>query len=683
MPRPFAASIVAGAVLLTGPASQWSDMPALAQTATIAAPAAPAAGVRSPRNANYSIAATLDVERSLIDGRETITWRNVTSAATSTLQFHLYWNAWRNTRSTWLRERRLAGNGGGLLDRSEQDWSWMDVTSVRLLQDGPSPFVDLSAQKRYIAPDDGNRDDQTVLEVQLPSAVGPGSTVTLELEWQARVPRPFARTGRIGDFFFIAQWFPKLGVLEDSGWNTHQFHASTEFFSDFGVYDVSLRVPAGWPVGATGREQQRRDNGDGTTTHRYVQEDVHDFAWTTSPDMIERRQRFEHQGLPPVDIRLLLQPEHAGQEAPHFEAVRAALRYYGEWFGPYPYGHLTVVDPAWQSEASGMEYPTLFVAGTRWLVADRETQPTRVTVHEAGHQFWYAIVGSNEFEHAWLDEGVNQFAAARVIDEALSPLYETQRFFRGFVPFAFRDIPLSRTDHEGADLYRREATSELPSNPSWQYFPSTGRRITYNKTALWLHTLERIVGWETLQRILSTFFHRYQFAHPKPADFFSVANEVSGRDLTWFFDQVHRGSASVDYAVSDLQSQRSSVRGYIDRDRQRTFVTPASDALWETTVVVQRKGEAVFPVDVEVTFGNGERVRERWDGRDRWRTFSFTRAVQARSAQVDPDHVILLDVDYTNNSRSLEPRGGAAATKWALTWLVYWQDLMMTYGFFV
>ena len=164
------------------------------------------------------------------------------------------------------------------------------------------------------------------------------------------MPRTFARTGAIGNFYFLAQWFPKIGVLEDGGWNCHQFHAATEFFSDFGIYDVRLTVPRGWIVGATGVERDRRDEADGTTTHHYYQEDVHDFAWTTSPDYVERHATFEHPPLPAVDMRLLLQPEHAGQAERHFEATRAALKYYGEWFGAYPYGHITIVDPAWQSE---------------------------------------------------------------------------------------------------------------------------------------------------------------------------------------------------------------------------------------------------------------------------------------------------------------------------------------------
>ncbi len=582
-----------------------------------------------------------------------------------------------------MRERRLAGTASALLERPAGDWGWTEITGIRLI--GDAPPADLRPGLRFVAPDDDNAHDRTLAAVALPAAVAPGETINVEIEWTAQVPRTFARTGAVGRFFFIAQWFPKVAVLGPQGWRAHQFHAGTEFFADFGVYDVRLRVPTGWVIGATGREQERRENGDGTTTHRYVQHDVHDFAWTTSPDSLERTARFEHPTLPPVEMRLLLQPEHAGQADRHFEATRAALRYYGEWFGPYPYGHITIVDPAWQSGAGGMEYPTLFTAGTRWLAPRGVTQPESVTIHEAGHQFWYGIVATNEFEHAWLDEGLNTFSTARVIGEVYQPNYLADRFFGGFVPWVHRDIVLSRaTDGNRLAGYRANATIDAQSTPSWQYFPTAGGALSYNKTALWLHTLERLLGWETLQRILATYFERYQFRHPEPDDFFRTANEVSGQDLTWFFDAVHRSSATFDYAVADLTTEPTRVRGWVETPGGREFRDGApAGTTYETVVVVRRLGDGVFPVDVVVTFADGEHVRERWDGRDRWRAFRYERDARAVSAAVDPDHVLLLDLNTTNNSRTLAPRHREAATRWAAQWLVWLQDLLMTYGMFI
>ena len=150
---------------------------------------------------------------------------------------------------------------------------------------------------------------------------------------------------------------------------------------------------------------------------------MHDFAWTTSPDFIEKRQQFEMPGRAPVQMRLLIQPEHEYLADRHFAGAAAALKYYGEWYGAYPYPTLTIVDPAWQSESGGMEYPTIFTAGTRWLSPRYSNDPEYVVLHEAGHQFWYGLVANNEVEFAWLDEGINEYSDSRVQWEAFQPNY--------------------------------------------------------------------------------------------------------------------------------------------------------------------------------------------------------------------------------------------------------------------
>lgn len=613
---------------------------------------------RSPRNANYTISVSLDTRTRTLAATETIAWRNITKNPTSELQFHLYWNAWVDRNSTWMRENlrfRSIDTQAGFLAR----FTLGDITL-----DSAAPAVDLKPSVRYIAPDDGNTDDHTVMAVRLPRPVQPGEAITVSLAWTARVPRTFDRTGALGNYYFIAQWFPKLGVLEDSGWNCHQFHATTEFFSDYGVYDVRMTVPTGWVVGATGREQSRTTNPNGTTTHRYVQEDVHDFAWTTSPDFVERTARFEERGLPAVDMRLLMQPEHLPQAGRHFAATRSALRRYGTWFGPYAYGHITIVDPAFQSDTGGMEYPTLFTAGTQWLISRETTMstPEEVTIHEAGHQFWYGIVGTNEFEHAWMDEGINTFATARAMHADYPDVYLDRYYFGGFVPWTFRDIRLQR-ENDRVSAYRRGATEDAMSTPSYRQRQDTVRYFAYDKPAVWLTTLENWLGWDALQHALSNTFRAGAFRHPVPAEALANIQASTDKDVSRFLDQTYRQSAVFDYSVGDIDVR--------PRDGQQ-----------ESTVVVRRLGDGVFPVDVQVTFENGDEVTEHWDGDGRWREFTYVKPTAVRSAVVDPERQLLLDVNFTNNSRTREPRAADAATKWSLKWLVWLQDALLTWGLF-
>src|SRR4051795_461316 len=126
----FARSAALMALLLVGEAAIRVAPQAPAPAPPVTAPAA--ASARSPRNASYAITARLDPGSRTIAGSEILTWRNTASIPATTLRFHLYYNAWRNSESTWMRERRLTGDTA-LDARPPDDWSWMDVTSVRLI----------------------------------------------------------------------------------------------------------------------------------------------------------------------------------------------------------------------------------------------------------------------------------------------------------------------------------------------------------------------------------------------------------------------------------------------------------------------------------------------------------------------------------------------------------------------
>jgi hypothetical protein len=282
-----------------------------------------------------------------------------------------------------------------------------------------------------------------------------------------------------------------------------------------------------------------------------------------------------------------------------------------------------------------------------------------------GHQWWYAMVASNEFEHAWMDEGFNTYATARVLAEAMNPNRVESRYFGTFIPWSFGDIPATRLDNDRLAGYRINGEADAQWTPTFKYWPATASIISYNKTALWMHTLEQRLGWPMMQRILSTYFERWKFKHPKPSDFFDVVREVSGQGHVLFFDEVYRSSNSLDYGVQEFRSDR------LDED---TFAT---------TVVVRRYGEAVLPVDVVTTFENGETVKETWNGQDRRAIYVYERSARGATVKVDPDHVLLLDIAYTNNSRTIAPRRDEASLKWSLKWMVWLQDLMLTYGFFV
>lgn len=660
----------------------------------------------SPRNASYDIDVRLDPANRELRGRQVVTWRNIQPSATDELWFHLYWNAWRNNRSTWMLEDRLRERSDLGDEIAAEDWGWIEVDALRLLDSGDGGAVDLHKSARFVAPDDGNGDDRTVLLVDLPGPVDPGATARIELAWRARVPRTFARTGFRGDYFFFAHWFPKLGVFTADGWSCRQYHASTEYFSDYGVYEVRVTLPQRFVVGSTGRQVDRSENPDGTVTYRHVQEDVHAFSWTASPDYLVLEDRFEEPGLPAVDLRLLLQPEHRSQARRHFHATQAALRTYGRWYGPYPYGHLTVVDPAWGSGAGGMEYPTLFTAGTRLFNPFGGGSPEGVTVHEAGHQFWYGLIGNDEFEHAWLDEGLNTFSTSRTLHETYGPPLYSRRFFtppgtdlQGFFPVLLPGFGYARSPYDSrVERYRRLADIDRQDTPSYRYFPAAAGALSYSKTALWLGTLERYLGWDRLQPAMSRFFREWRFGHPRPEDFFAALEAETGEELGWFVDQVFRSSARFDYSVESVSSTPAGLEGFVEdsgelvfraaapdtggRAADSLFAGPESTTLYRSEVVVRRRGGGVFPVDILLVFEDGEEVRYPWRGEQRWRLIVAERPARLAWAAIDPDGVLLLDLDRTNNTRQREAAAWEPALQWAARWLIWLEDFLAMASFF-
>ncbi|MFI5006827.1 MAG: M1 family metallopeptidase [Solirubrobacterales bacterium] len=637
---------------------------------------------RSPRIANYTIEVLFDPVKHTVDGTLVLEWLNTSGKELHDFPFHLYWNAFRNNLSTSAR-------GGGRRAarlKDERDYGWMDVRSIRLLGESEE---DLLPTLRYVTPD--NPDDRTVAQVRTSRAVAPGSAARVRIEWTARIPHGHVgRAGWVHDYNFIVQWFPKIGVWWKDAWNCHPFYATTEFFSDFGVYDVSLTLPRGFVVGATGRRTEKRDNPDGTETLRYVQEDVHDFAWTASRRFLDRQGRFADPGYPPVDVRLLLQPEHAHLAERYIEATKIALRSYGAWSAPYPYPNITVVDPAWGSGSGGMEYPTLLTGGASVFAPPALQSPEGVTIHEAGHQFWYGLVANNEFEEAWLDEGFNSYHDGKAAFLALGPQGWGRRYFgpgqgRGRssgIPVVAPGVWLARGE-ESRESLRAAGRTDVMARRAWEYRNSESYRLnSYGKPSLTMQTLEGLVGDETMTRILRTYARRYRFGHPTTEDFIATVNEVTAKDWRWFFDETFFSSNLCDYAIAAENKEARSLEGFAEKDGKVSWHAPAERRKpgsegWESEVTVRRLGEVRLPVDVLVEFADGTTRTEAWDGRERWARFRYQGPARVTRATVDPEGKIALDVKPANNAW-IEDTGPArrAGTKWAGRFLFWLQNLL-------
>jgi hypothetical protein len=309
-----------------------------------------------------------------------------------------------------------------------------------------------------------------------------------------------------------------------------------------------------------------------------------------------------------------------------------------------------------------------------------------VVVHEFGHQFWMELVASNEFEESWLDEGFNTYSTGKIMAKVFGnwslPLsIYGFNFWRPLGLPTFGDLTIDRMS------YVSDPVSDSIVRNAWSYYDSQSySNNSYSKTGITLNTLERLLGPDTMARVMRTYYQRWHFNHPDSGDFEQIVNDVSGRDMKGYFDQFIFGNRLLDYRVGDVSCKELLTPiGYFETPKGLEFVSEKDaekkdDAIknkqYETVVKVYREGDGVLPVDIRVTFEDGSVETRQWDGVYRWAKFTFTKPSKYKKVEIDPDRKILIDVDWSNNSRTAEP-DPALSLKWTTNLLSWFENALL------
>lgn len=603
----------------------------------------------SNRIANYDISVKIDPEKHTLNGKETLVWTNTSTDYISELQFHLYLNAFKNKNSTFMKESGGQLRGEMMDAKNKENFGWIDIISMKV-RNGEY----LTSKIKFIQPDDLNENDQTVLSVLLSHPLAPNESLTLDINFKARLPKVFARTGYVGDFYLVGQWFPKIGVYEPAGmrfakrsaWNCHQFHADSEFYADFGTYRVEMTVPKNFVLAASGVFQDEKTNKDDTKTISYRADDVHDFAWTISPRFEVSERQWKH-----VKIKAVMQPEHSGSTERYFQSAIAALEYFQKHLGKYPYEVLTLVDPPIQAAgSSGMEYPTFITCGeTFWGLPNGIRSPEVVTIHEFGHQYFQGMLASNEFEESFLDEGFNQYYEGRIMDATYGKGSLINLFgFKLNDSESPRIAYISMKNIKISEIFRK----------SWEYPKGTYGTLTYMKTATMLQTLENLIGTKVMDEVMHTYFIKWRFKHPSVKDFVAIVNEIApkstnykyGKNFDWYFEQTLYKAPDFDYEVREINQNQCTIK---------------------------RLGDMIIPTEILVKFIDGKEELISWNGEDYSKVLKFEKPIS--SVAIDPKNKILFDLNLNNNSRTLE-QSSYPFVKYAMKIMFWVQNLMSWVG---
>jgi hypothetical protein len=517
----------------------------------------------------YEISASLDEPSGVLSGTERIRYRNNSPDTLTTFSLHLHLNAFR-PGSRWAEtdsiEKRRRFN-----DLRDPDFAFNHVRDVRIMSAPVEPFYPYAP-------------DSTIVRFDLPAPLAPGDSMDVEMAWDARPSTFPRRQGRQGRRFDFAQWYPKVVVYDRHGWQEAPLVPSGEFYGEFGSYLVDLDVAEDQVVGATGisicgdpgweRVNQNPDQpvdyqrdyygertpsaqacsgaASGRKRLRWYAEDVHHFALSLNPAFLYEQGRYGD-----VVVRVLYQQANrSAWRGVAVERTQAALAWLDRLFGKFAWPQLTNVDRI--ESGGGTEEPMLILD---------DSPDFGLIVHEVGHNYLQGILANNEWREAWLDEGFSNFQAGWMFEVLGRP----------------STIPRSEATILQLDLDDYSQPLSLTAPAFREY--SVYYRMSYTRGELFFHQLRYIVGDEVMLRILRTYYDRWKLRHVNQAAFQSVAEEVSGRDLSDLFAQWLHTTELYDYKVGRVKVGRAVGQG---------------DSGWVTRIEVLRESPGRIPVEVAV-----------------------------------------------------------------------------------
>lgn len=525
---------------------------------------------RWQQRADYEMNIDVDAAKNQYHGTQRITYTNNSPDTLVKLFYHLYFNAFQPGSMMDVRSRTIADADARVADRisklTPEEQGWIKVNTLK--HSGKAVKFEMS---------------ETILEVTLNEPILPGSTTVMEMDWDAQVPVQIRRSGRDsreGVRFSMTQWYPKLCEYDYQGWHSNPYIAR-EFYGVWGDFDVKISIDKNYLVAAGGYLQNpqeigygyeaagqtvNRPAGDKLTWH-FKTPKVHDFAWAADPD-------YTHTKINAADGTVMhfvwqkgQKYEDAWQKLP--AVMDRARTIMNERFGKYPYKEYYYI----QGGDGGMEYPlATLVTGNRGLGS-----LVGVCVHEQMHSWYQMVLGSNESLYAWMDEGFTSYA---------STIVENELAREGLLPGqTVEDNPFWGT----YSAYTQLATSgqEEPLTTHSDRFNTNFAYglAAYVKGAVFLNQLEYIIGKQAFDKGLLRYYGTWKFKHPNANDCIREFEKQSGLELDWYKEDWVNTTNTIDYAIDTVFAEGRKT----------------------TKVVIGRKGRMAMPLDIVVTYDNGEK----------------------------------------------------------------------------
>ena len=505
-----------------------------------------------------------------------------------------------------------------------------------------------------------------VIKLSLPMPLMPKDTIIIETPFFVKLPKIFSRLGHSGKHYELTQWYPKPAVYDKDGWHPMPYLNMGEFYSEFGSYDVTISLPKQYRVMATGdlfnsdKELQWLDSlalvGDSLLsldkkqfkkkikklqknkktvknkdtkkektinrsvykTIRFKQNNVHDFAWFADPNwIVNKGELWLEKSQKKVTLWSMYLPKNAKLWKRSIEYLHDSGYWYSKFYGDYPYNHISAVDGD-MSAGGGMEYPNITVISR----SDSEDLLEFVIMHEVGHNWFYGILGNNEREFTWMDEGLNEYSNIRYWEKKYRDK-DYQIIIRDFLQNKLgigEDIDIHFFHYIGFAGSGKNKDAQPLNISADENFNMNNYSQNYNRPAVMLRFLQHYIGEEKMDTIMQKFYNEWQFRHPSPDDFRYYFDSYLDEDLDWFFEKVFSSTASIDFDIKKIKNR----------------------------FVVQNSGGFNVPYEIAYYNDDGDEIERNWCRQDQEYEY-YEIPDNCFYAVIDPDQM-MPDIVRTNNS---------------------------------
>jgi hypothetical protein len=588
---------------------------------------------------DYQINVKLDDQLHLLSGDIKMVYHNNSNSALSEIWMHIWPNAYKNDKTAFaIQQLENLSKSFHYADESKRGY----IDSLNFMVNNFKVMV--QANERY--PD--------IVKLILPTSLAPGDSIIISSPFRVKIPNSFSRLGHVNNAYQITQWYPKPAVYDANGWHPIPYLDQGEFYSEFGTFDVKITLPKNYVVASTGELQNEEEKifldalSDSTKkiktysdvdtfpksssaykTLHYIQNNIHDFAWFADKRFHVLASEVE---LPSSKRKVKTYVFFTNKYAEYWKEaskyINDAVYYYSLWIGEYPYNYCSAVDGA-LSAGSGMEYPMVTIIGE---MSDAKTLD-QVIAHEVGHNWFYGIVGSNEREYAWMDEGINSFYENRYMklkysDGTMIPKEKQNILIK---TLGLHHFPYGYEHYLSQQLSASDGKAQAINTHAEEFVYLNYGVILYTKTSLVLKYLEQYLGVEKFDSVMKIYFDEWKYKHPQPSDIQFLFERECNEKLDWFFKDILDSKEDIDFKISEIKKENKQIR-----------------------VKIKNNTEIAGPVFVSSIDKNGKVLENYKTQAFYGSVYVYFDSIQAKKIVIDPLYVIP-ESNRNNNTVVLKP----------------------------